>query len=332
MRVDRIAVIGDGGWGTTLALLAARQGPVTVWGPDADYLRFMNQNRMNPKFLPEIHLPDQIHFDPDLSKVLHNHSVILYVVPSQFTPAMLNQLRSAAVDWQQKMFVLATKGLDYDNGCVLTETFQRQLSLGSLAVISGPTIAPEVARGIPSAAVVASMDQAIAAQVQNIVAADSFRLYTNDDLIGVQLGGALKNVIALACGICDGLGYGTNTKSALLTRGLAEMSRLGQKMGAEPLTFMGLSGMGDLATTCFSPQSRNRTVGQRIGAGERCSDIINSMSMVAEGVETVRAVCRFAQNYDVVMPISEEVYRIIYEDKPPQAAVTSLLNRELTRE
>ena len=200
------------------------------------------------------------------------------------------------------------------------------------AVLSGPTIAMEVAKGIPSTAVVASKSGSLARRVQNLFNSEKFRIYTNTDVIGVELGGSIKNVIAIACGVCDGLRYGTNTKAAILTRGLAEMARLGQSLGARPKTFTGLSGLGDLVTTCFSPRSRNRTVGEQLGGGKSIKSILHHMEMVAEGVETVKAIHKLSSKHKVPMPITAAVYKIIYQKKKASSAVSDLMNRKMKSE
>jgi glycerol-3-phosphate dehydrogenase (NAD(P)+) len=209
---------------------------------------------------------------------------------------------------------------------------EKQLPGIPLAVLSGPTIAIEVAKGIPSTAVIASRKQAVAKKLQEIVNSPAFRIYTNNDVIGVELGGSIKNVIAIACGVCDGLGFGTNTKAALVTRGLAEMARFGKALGAKEKTFQGLSGLGDLVTTCFSPNSRNRSVGEQLGKGNKIEHILGHMCMVAAGVETVKPVHKLSRNLEVPMPITSEVYQIIYRNKSPQKAVSDLMSRKTKAE
>jgi glycerol-3-phosphate dehydrogenase (NAD(P)+) len=228
--------------------------------------------------------------------------------------------------------VSVIKGLELKTFMTMSQLIQKELGKVTVAVLSGPTIAIEVAHKMPTTAVVACAKAKVAAELQGIFSCDYFRVYTNSDVVGVELCGSVKNVIALACGVCDGLGFGTNAKSALLTRGLVEMTRLGKAFKAQPETFIGLAGLGDLATTCFSPNSRNRTVGQELGKGRSIKEILASMDAVAEGVVTVKAVHHLARKLNIDMPISRAVYEMIYQNKPAQEAVANLMMRSLKQE
>jgi glycerol-3-phosphate dehydrogenase (NAD(P)+) len=326
-----IGVIGDGAWGTTLAIVLADKGfKVSVWGAFPDYLSEVAARRENTKFLPGISIPASIKFVSNLAEVIASSELLVLAVPSQYLQGVLGQIR--VLPYKGKSFVSVVKGIDPATFMTMSEIIRRELGSIRLAVLSGPTIAIEVARGIPTTAVVAAKDKVFAAELQAIFSCAHFRIYTNTDIRGVELCGSVKNVIALACGICDGLGFGTNTKAALLTRGLVEMTRLGKKLKARPSTFVGLTGLGDLATTCFSPNSRNRSVGFELGQGRSIDDILGSMASVAEGVHTARAVHGLARKLGLEMPITEAVYDIIYRKKPAGKVVRSLMSRTLKSE
>jgi len=329
MKVSRkkISVIGDGGWGTTLAIILAKNGhDVTLWGAFKRNVEQLRRNRINQKFLPGIKIPDKIVFTDDLQATVHEAEIFVLAMPSKYLREVLGRFPSRGLDG--RIVVSVIKGIDTVDFLTMSQILKKELKDFRLAVLSGPTIAREVAEGKPSTAVAASRQPRVAGIVQSLFHCQTFRIYTNTDILGVELGGSLKNVIALACGVCDGLGYGTNTKAAILTRGLVEMARLGKAMGAKAETFNGLTGLGDLVTTCMNRQSRNRTVGEKLGKGEKIDRILSSMSMVAEGVETVKAVVKLGRKYKVSLPISEEVYRIIYKGKKPLAAVTDLMTRD----
>lgn len=329
----KISVIGDGGWGTTLAIhLANKNYPVTLWGPFAPYLQQIRKDRLNPKFLPGIHVPETVTMEENLSKAINESDLIVFAIPSKYAADVLKDIKKTKVSLKNKTILSVTKGIDNETLLRMSEIIRKILGSVPTAVLSGPTIAMEVAKGIPSTAVIACKNHSTAKNLQTIVNSDRFRIYTNTDVAGVEVGGSIKNIIALACGVCDGLGFGTNTKSALLTRGLAEMARLGKAMGAKQKTFFGLSGLGDLATTCFNPQSRNRTVGEALGQGKTIDQILSSMDMVAEGVETVKPVHKLSQKLKIPMPISNEVYKIIYEGKKPSNALTDLMTRKMKAE
>jgi glycerol-3-phosphate dehydrogenase (NAD(P)+) len=332
--MEKIAFIGDGGWGTTLAVYLAHKGyPVTLWGAFKNNVDDMRHDRENKKFLPGIAFPSGLTVTDDILTAIADADVIVLSTPSQYLENILIKIkkyrRSARTT---SIYLSIVKGIENKHLLRMSELIHKHLGSVPLAVLSGPTIAIEVAQGIPSSAVIASKKNQTAKYLQKIFNSQSFRIYTNTDVVGVELGGSLKNVMAIACGLCDGLGFGTNTKSALLTRGLAEMSRLGTAMGAKAKTFSGLAGLGDLATTCFSPKSRNRSVGEKLGKGDDIQTILNNMTMVAEGVETAKAVHRLAKKYQIETPIASEVYNILYKKKSPKKAVTDLMTRRLKSE
>ena len=327
----KIAMIGDGGWGTTLAVhLAQKKYQVKLWGAFPDYVREVQKKRINPRFLPGIKIPKQVEMVDSLEVALSDAQLIILAVPSQYILGILKKLKP--FDLSQKIVLSVIKGIDPVSLKRMSELIVGELGKVKLAVLSGPTIARETAKGLPTTAVVASRDIKVARTLQMVLNSEKFRIYTNSDLIGVELGGSIKNIIAIACGICDGLGFGTNAKAAIVTRGLAEMTRLGTAMGAKSKTFSGLTGLGDLVTTCFSPQSRNRFVGEQLGKGIRIDKITQKMDMVAEGVETVKAVHRLGQKYRIALPITNEVFQIIYKNKNPQRAVNDLMNRQVKSE
>ena len=331
-KIEKIAVLGDGGWGTTLAIQLACKGfPVYLWGAFAENIAAIQKERVNQKFLPGIALPDSITPTTDLSLAIKESQLIVLAVPSQYVASVLKRIKKFGL--QEKIFLSVVKGIDNKSLLRISQIIHAELGPVHLAVLSGPTIAIEVAKDVPSTAVMASTNPKIARTLQEIFNSETFRIYRNTDVIGVEIGGSLKNVIAIACGVCDGLGFGSNTKAAILTRGLVEMARLGKAMGGKVKTFSGLAGLGDLVTTVSSSQSRNRHVGEELAKGRSIDDILASMNnMVAEGVETAKAVVKLSQKYNVPMPISTEVYNIIYKGKPPQKAVADLMRRRLKAE
>ena len=324
----RVAVLGDGGWGTALALVLARNGHAPqVWGPSADYVAQIRAARLNPKFLAGVELPASIGWTADPAEALEGAGAVVLVVPSKYVRATLERFAPAYRAAGAPPVASATKGFDEATRERMTELVAEIWGAAAPAALSGPSIAPETARGVPTAVTVASADEEAARRFQELFTGDTFRVYTSDDVQGVEFGGALKNVIALAAGVCDGLGFGQNAKAALITRGLAEMTRLGTALGAHPQTFYGLSGVGDLMVTCMSPQSRNRTVGERIGRGERVADILAGMEQVAEGIWTCGTALALARQTGVPTPVIEQVDAIV-RGKPPREAVTELMRRE----
>jgi len=332
--VKNIGVIGAGSWGTTLAdLLAKKNFPVTLWVYEQDLAERMSASRVNDLYLPGFTLSENLTFTSDLAEVARGRDLLLLVPPSQVMRRVLQQAGpSIGAD---TLIVSASKGIENDSLQPMAEVIVDCLGADwkeRLTFLSGPSFAREVAASMPTALVAASADAKTAAKVQEVFSTASFRVYTNDDVVGVELGGALKNVIALAAGVSDGLGFGYNTRAALITRGLAEMTRMGVAMGANPKTFAGLAGMGDLVLTCTGDLSRNRTVGMELGRGRTLEDILGKMNMVAEGVKTTLSAYQLAQRLGVEVPITEQMYRILYENKDPRQAVSDLMLRELKAE
>lgn len=331
VAIKRISIIGDGGWGTTLAIhLSQKKYPVTLWGAFPQNIAQTAKSRENKKFLPGIKIPAQVRLTSDLNEAVLFGDLIVLSTPSEYLTDTLSKIRNTS--YKGKVFVSVIKGIHPKSFKRMSEIIQEYLPKVPLVVLSGPTIAGEVAHGIPTTAVAACKDQKLAVAVQKIFNSDTFRIYTNTDVIGVEFGGSVKNVIALACGICDGLKLGTNAKAAVLTRGLVEITRLGMALGARRETFYGLTGLGDLVTTCFSPNSRNRTVGEALGRGEKIKDVLGGMNAVAEGVVTARAAYHLAQKKKIPMPIVTEVYKIIFENKSAHRAMKDLMGRSLKSE
>lgn len=330
----KTGVIGAGSWGTTLADLLARKGfEVTLWAYENDLVERMNATRVNDLYLPGFLLAEGLSFTNDLSEAVRDRQLLVLVPPSQVMRPVMKQ---AAADIEPgTLLVSAAKGIENDTLLTMSEVLLEVLPATvaeSLAFLSGPSFAREVAAGMPTAVVAAASRPQVARRVQEAFSTDAFRVYTNDDVIGVELGGALKNVIALAAGVSDGLGFGYNTRAALITRGLAEMTRLGTAMGAKTATFAGLAGMGDLVLTCTGDLSRNRTVGMELGRGKKLEEILGGMKMVAEGVKTTLSAYQLACKLGVEVPITEQAYRILYEGKDPRQAVTDLMLRGLKHE
>ena len=331
MPKQRIAILGDGGWGTTLAILLSKKGyAVTLWGAFAGYSKMMIKTRYNPKFLPGIKIPSQIKITSDIKSAAKDKDIIVLAIPSQYTRRILKKIAGNFA--KRTIFLSVTKGIEISSSMRMSEVIRAVLGPVSLAVLSGPTIASEVDKEVPTAAVVASPDKRIRKAIQVVFSTKRFRVYTNPDMVGVELGGSLKNVIAIACGVSDGLGFGTNTKAAILTRGVAEISRLGKAMGAKLETFSGISGLGDLVTTCISKQSSNRSVGEMIGKGRTLKEIFRHMQMVAEGVPTAKSAYALSLKYKIDMPIIKEVYHLLYKHKSPHLAVQDLMTRKSKEE
>lgn len=324
---NAVSILGAGSWGTALAILLARNGmQVTLWGHDAAHMQRLHTERVNAQFLPGAQFPAALEPVSDLQTAVESADTLLVAVPSHAFRQMLEQL--APLLAPERGLVWATKGLEMQSGKLLHEVAQEVLgSERPLAVISGPTFAGEVARGLPTAATVAANDSQFAARIASLLHNDSFRAYTSADLVGVQLGGAVKNVLAIAAGIADGLGFGANARAALITRGLAEILRLGTPLGGQQETFMGLAGVGDLVLTCTDNQSRNRRFGLALAAGQDPDQARAQIGQVVEGAQTARVVMRMARALDVEMPITEQVYRVLYERLDPREAVHSLFCR-----
>ena len=327
----QIGVIGAGSWGTTLANLLAKKGfEVALWAYENDLVQAIAVARENPLYLPGVKLSEKIFPTNALKDACQHKDFLISVSPSQVVRQVIQEIHPYLSP--QVKIVSATKGIENTTLFTMSEVLKEELSFNDgkcLAVLSGPSFALEVSREVPTAVTVASENQALAGEVQHIFSTPYFRVYTNPDVVGVELGGALKNVIAIATGISDGLGFGYNTRAALITRGLAEISRLALKMGANPLTLSGLAGLGDLILTCTGELSRNRSVGVKLGEGIELNQILKDMNMVAEGIKTTKSVCDLSKKIDVEMPITEQVYNILYRDKDPKEAVTELMGRDL---
>jgi glycerol-3-phosphate dehydrogenase (NAD(P)+) len=324
-------VLGDGGWGTGLSILLDRKGQVpTLWSAFPEYAKFLREKRENVKFLKGVPIPSSVKITSDLDQAVDDAETVVFAIPTQYLRAVLYRLKPSAL--AGKVVVSVAKGIEKKTLLRPSEILNSHSSPERLAVLSGPSHAEEVARNLPTCVVVASRWRETAQYVQDLFSDSRFRIYTSDDVVGVELGGALKNVIAIAAGCCDGLSFGANSKAALVARGLFEITRLGIHMGANPNTFFGLSGLGDLVTTCFSEYGRNRRVGELLGQGKKLNEILSSMEMVAEGVDTTRSVLELARKCNVEMPIAQEISRILFEDKDPLEAVEDLMVREARME
>ena len=325
--MKKVSIIGDGGWGTALAIVLTRNGHrVRVWGPFPEYIERIRRDGENTKFLPGVRLPPEIAWTAEPKAAVADADAVVFAVPSRFFRDVIS-LFSGIVP-PSALLMSVTKGLDKGSGERMTQVASALLGGRSVSALSGPSHAEEVARGIPTAVVIASNDSAAGQSLQLLFTGAAFRVYTSDDVIGAELGGALKNVIAIAAGVSDGIGFGDNTKAALITRGLAEITRLGCALGANPATFAGLSGLGDLIVTCTSRHSRNRAVGERLGRGESIDQILQSMEQVAEGVWTCATARELAKAHQIPVPITDEVFAVIHEGKNPRSAVQSLISRD----
>lgn len=332
--INKVAVIGAGSWGTSLALLLAGKGEqVFLWGHETTHIQNLKTDRENKEFLPGYALPPQLNLTADLQEAVQDAQCVMMVVPSH----AYREVYSRLYNYLEKgtLVASAVKGIEIGTRMTMTQvmaeigTGDKKLHLG---VLSGPSFAKEVADRQPTAVTVSFKDIAAARALQQLFATEFFRVYSATDVIGLEVSGAMKNVIAIAAGICDGLGFGLNSRAALITRGLAEMSRLGVSLGAEPLTFAGLGGLGDLVLTCTGNLSRNRTVGLRLGEGAKLIDILAEMTMVAEGVKTTKSCFNLAKQLQVEMPILEQVYQVLYQGKACAQAVDDLFQRDLKQE
>ncbi|RLB45331.1 MAG: glycerol-3-phosphate dehydrogenase [Deltaproteobacteria bacterium] len=334
MDEQTIAVLGAGSWGTALAKQLSDQGHgVRLWARRKDQADAINEAHVNERYLAGFELGPTLSATSDLETAIVGADMVLAVVPSHGVRGMLET--AAPLFSETAPICAAIKGIENSTLMMVSEIFEEALPEDRhhlLSFLGGPSFAKEVAAGVPTAVCVAGKDDAVTEKVQHIFNTDRFRAYATEDVVGVELGGALKNVIAIAAGISDGLGFGLNTRAALITRGLHEISRLAVKMGANPLTMAGLGGMGDLVLTCTGDLSRNRTVGLKLGSGMKLDEVLASMTMVAEGVKTSKSAFELAARNDVDMPIVHQVYRVLYEDKDPKAAVTDLMTRPLKRE
>ncbi len=323
-----VAVLGAGAWGTALAKVLHENGHrVTLWGRNAAALEEIKRTHRNERYLPGVNLPSTWTCEADLKRATTDQDFIVFAIASSGFRELASALRHSPA-----ILISVTKGIEYDTGKTMCGILRECAPQARVAALSGPTFATEVARGIPTAIVAASEDAGARRSVQEIFHQPTFRVYRSPDRLGVELGGALKNIIAIAAGICDGLGLGDNSKAALITRGIAEVRRLGVACGAQPETFAGLSGLGDLTLTCFSRQSRNRELGERAGRGERMETLLQPGVKLAEGVPTTRSAYQLARKLEVATPIIDEVHAMLYERKNIRQAVSDLLNRDTKQE
>jgi len=330
----KIGVIGAGSWGTSLANLLARKGfNVDLWVFEPEIVKQIKELNENKKFLPDISLSSNIHPSNDISLVASGKDLLLLVVPSHLMRDTSQKLADYVSN--HTIIVSASKGIENKTHLTMSNVLKQTLPKVSekhIAVLSGPSFAREVSLNTPTLVAVASKDKKTASFVQHVFATPLFRVYTNNDIIGLELGGSVKNVIAIASGMVDGLGFGLNTRAALITRGLTEIRRLGLKLGANPRTFTGLAGVGDLLLTCTGELSRNYTVGKQLGQGKKLKDILSEMCMVAEGIKTAKSVYNLSRKINVEMPISHEIYHILYDDASPKNALNKLMTRDLKHE
>ncbi|NUQ78198.1 MAG: NAD(P)-dependent glycerol-3-phosphate dehydrogenase [Polyangiaceae bacterium] len=332
--MPNVTVIGAGAWGTALAkLLADKQHPTVLWSRHAEHARQINEAHQNARYLPSAALPESLKATADLEEALSGAEIVVVVVPSHALRHTIQEARPYIPP--DSLICSATKGIENDSLMLMSEVLVDELGKDAeprLTYLSGPSFAKEVAAGVPTAVVVAGTSEPETHAVQRHFATDRFRVYSSDDVVGVEVGGALKNVIAIAAGAIDGLGFGYNSRAGLITRGLAEIGRLAVKKGGNPLTLAGLAGLGDLVLTCTGELSRNRTVGFEMGRGRSLGDVLSTLGHVAEGVKTTKSAYDLGLKLGVEMPITCEVYRVLYEGKSPRQAVVDIMNRALTRE
>lgn len=318
----RVVVLGAGSWGTTVASLTARRHPTLLWARDPDVAEEIDTNRTNGRYLPGITLPESLGATADLEKAVAQAEVLVVGVPSVAVRQTMEAIKPYIHPWIP--VVSLTKGFEAGSLARMSEVIKDVLPTHPAAVLTGPNIAREILAGQAAATVIATEDLAVASALQQVLRSGLLRVYTNHDVVGCEIGGALKNVVAIACGIAQGLEVGDNTRAAVMTRGLAELTRLGVAMGGEAATFAGLTGMGDLIATCISPHSRNRQVGERLGRGESLDDILGSMNMVAEGVKTAVTTHDLAERFGLELPVSESIYRVVKGTLSPADAYWGL--------
>lgn len=319
----KVGLLGGGSWGTTVAALVARNAPVTMWARNPETVAEINSQRTNEKYLPGASLPEAVSASDDIVETVSNADVVVMGIPSQSFREVMTEVAQHIRPWVP--IVSLTKGLELDTRKRMTEIMQELAPGHPVGVLTGPNLAREIMAGQAAAGVIAMQDRIIVRELQALFSSGLFRVYTNEDVVGCELGGVLKNIIAIAVGMGDGQGAGDNTRSALITRGLAEVTRLGVAMGGRPETFAGLAGMGDMIATCISPQSRNRHVGVELGKGREMQAIIDDMVMVAEGAKSAPAVIALAEQHGVEMPIAEDVYRVLKGESTARRAFKGLL-------
>jgi len=328
----KFTILGSGAMATALAILFAEDAgqDVSIWARREETAQRMNAQRMNAKLLPGVRIPDRVLITHDLPAAIQGAEFLVAAIPSQYLRSTLATLRPAFAGNRPVISVI--KGLENDTFLRPSQIIEETIGGRVVMSLTGPSHAEEISRRMPASLVIASNEIDMARRVQTLLSTDRFRIYTNQDLIGAELAGALKNIIGIAAGISDGLGYGDNAKSALMTRGIVEITRFGVALGAEPETFAGLAGIGDLITTCISPHGRNRRVGERLGKGESLQQILESTESIAEGVSTTRAVFHLAEKHQIEMPITEQVFRVLFEGLSPQAATDQLMTRPMRDE
>ncbi len=330
----KIAVLGAGGWGTTLAIILHMNGhDVTLWEYKRLYARTLRKSRENKLYLPNVKIPKEIEITHDLEEAAKNKHMIVVAIPTQYIRGVIKEIKT--FNFSNTTFISVSKGIEKDTLMTVSQILKdeiKKLNDDNVGVLSGPSHAEEVSKKIPTAVVAASKNENTAKQIQAAFMTSYLRVYSSTDILGVELGGALKNVIAVGAGIIDGAGFGDNTKAAIMTRGIKEISRMGTRMGAELETFMGLSGMGDLIVTCMSRHSRNRYFGEQVGKGKKLKEVQKSMNMVAEGVVTSRAVHDLSNQLEVETPICSAVYKILYEDLDPMKMTYELMTRDMKPE
>jgi len=332
-----ISVLGAGSWGTTLAIHLIKNGHnVALWEFDQKQAQLLKRDKENKTFLPGIKLPEDLRIYEDIKLSISGAEILVFAVPSQVVRMTAEKIRDAVKNWNDiRAIVSVAKGLELKTHKTMSTVLAEVLNQGSddiICVLSGPSHAEEVSRDIPTAIVAASTSNSTSELVQEVFSSSYLRVYVGDDVEGLEFGGSFKNTIAIAAGIVDGAGFGDNTKAALMTRALVEISRLGVAMGAKDETFRGLAGMGDMIVTCLSQHSRNRYVGEEIGKGKSLEEVLENMSMVAEGVNTTKIIKELSREYNIEMPISEQVYKVLFENKSPKKAVRDLMTRDLKSE
>ncbi len=326
---EKISIIGAGSWGTTLAVNLAKKGiAVELHSVFRDHNLQMQKQRQNSLFLKGTKFPKSLQINLSLKETAKNE-IIVIAIPVQYISGVIKKIKRQKISFKGKTLVSISKGIETKSLKRVSQIIEEELKPTNIAVLSGPNIAKEILAGVPSTSILACKNKNIGKRLQVLFTNSTFRVYLHKDVVGVELGGALKNIIALSCGISDGLGFGANTKAALVTRGLAEITRLGCRLGAKASTFWGISGLGDLVTTCFSSHSRNRLVGEQLGKGKKLADIIKKMKMVAEGIDTTESAYRLSKKLGVDMPITREVYSVLYQGKSPKKVVADLMKRPL---
>jgi glycerol-3-phosphate dehydrogenase (NAD(P)+) len=335
-----ITVVGAGSWGTTLAVILAKKGyRIYLWTRSRNVYEEIINSRKNTKYTSDLYIPENVIPFTDTGKEINyfNAEIITFAVPSHVLREVVLKFRGDLEENKENIRCIlnVAKGLEMDSNLRLSQVIEQCVSpelASKICVLSGPNIASEVALGLPSVSVVASRNKELLEYLQHILSSDKFRVYSNDDVIGVEIGGAVKNVIAIAAGVSDGLGYKANTKASIITRGLYEITKFGKAMGANPITFSGVAGMGDLIATCISQNSRNRYVGERIAKGEKLNEILKNMYMVAEGIKTTKVVYNISKKMKIEVPITECVYKVIYENLDPSESVRILMTRKIKPE